>query len=230
MVKLPDPALHVVVFKRMSDDSSEMAPSFLRFQMHSLCMEIEELDQWRIRPQCVSSGDPPSRTSVSSAVQGLQGPPGRISSAPETRTFSLWIPVDSGRVAPGHEAPHQFDHSSRHFRGRAGPVRQDAHYRPSPAVGHRAEYRGPLPTRFGRRALPGSSSTLKEVLKSAASLCLTPGPSAVRRYSVPRSACSSRGHPGILISPDAAGRSFMLCGPGPSMLVLSSGASAPYAQ
>ncbi|KAJ1182170.1 hypothetical protein NDU88_007364 [Pleurodeles waltl] len=88
----------------------------------------------------------------------------------------------------------------------AGPVRQDAHYRPSPAVGHCAEYRGPLPTRFGRRALPGSSSTLKEVLKSAASLCLTPGPSAVRRYSVPRLACSSRGHPGILISPDAAGR------------------------
>ncbi|KAJ1173671.1 hypothetical protein NDU88_005497 [Pleurodeles waltl] len=170
------------------------------------------------------------RTSVSSAVQGLQGPPGRISSAPETRAFSLWIPVDSGRVAPGHEAPHQFDHSSRHFRGRAGPVRQDAHYRPSPAVGHRAEYRGPLPTRFGRRALPGSSSTLKEVLKSAASLRLTPGPSAVRRYSVPRLTCSSRGHPGILISPDAAGRSFMLCGPGPSMLVLSSGASAPYAQ
>ncbi|KAJ1118240.1 hypothetical protein NDU88_006435 [Pleurodeles waltl] len=75
---------------------------------------------WRIRPRCVSSGDPPSRTSVSSAVQGPQGPPGRIPSAPETRAFSLRISVDSGRVAPGHEAPHQFDHSSRHFRGRTG--------------------------------------------------------------------------------------------------------------
>ncbi|KAJ1205203.1 hypothetical protein NDU88_000638 [Pleurodeles waltl] len=80
--------------------------------------------RWRIRPRCVSSGDPPSRTSVSSAVQGPQGPPGRIPSAPETRAFSLRISVDSGRVAPGHEAPHQFDHSSRHFRGRTGPVRQ----------------------------------------------------------------------------------------------------------
>ncbi|KAJ1120794.1 hypothetical protein NDU88_008943 [Pleurodeles waltl] len=57
-------------------------------------------------------------------VQGPQGPPGRIPSAPETRAFSLRISVDSGRVAPGHEAPHQFDHSSRHFRGRTGPVRQ----------------------------------------------------------------------------------------------------------
>ncbi|KAJ1107081.1 hypothetical protein NDU88_004478 [Pleurodeles waltl] len=66
----------------------------------------------------------PMRTSVSSAVQGPQGPPGRIPSAPETRAFSLRISVDSGRVAPGHEAPHQFDHSSRHFRGRTGPVRQ----------------------------------------------------------------------------------------------------------
>ncbi|KAJ1213214.1 hypothetical protein NDU88_000852 [Pleurodeles waltl] len=80
--------------------------------------------RWRIRPRCVSSGDPPSRTSVSSAVQGPQGPPGRIPSAPETRAFALRISVDSGRVAPGHEAPYQFDHSSRHFRGRTGPVRQ----------------------------------------------------------------------------------------------------------
>ncbi|KAJ1185484.1 hypothetical protein NDU88_002276 [Pleurodeles waltl] len=159
-----------------------------------------------------------------------QGPPGRIPSAPETRAFSLRISVDSGRVAPGHEAPHQFDHSSRHFRGRTGPVRQGAHYRPSPAVGHRTEYRGPLPSRFGRRALLGSSSTLKEALQSAASLCLTPGPPAVRRYSVLRLACPNRGHPGILISPNAAGRSFMLCGPGPTMLVPSSGASAPFAQ
>ncbi|XP_078511218.1 protein KASH5 isoform X5 [Lissotriton helveticus] len=30
---------------RMSDDSSEIAPSILRFQLQSLCMEIEELDQ-----------------------------------------------------------------------------------------------------------------------------------------------------------------------------------------
>ncbi|KAJ1152744.1 hypothetical protein NDU88_005519 [Pleurodeles waltl] len=37
----------------------------------------------------------------------------------------------------------------------AGPVRQGAHYRPSPAAGHRTGYREPLPSRFGRRALLG---------------------------------------------------------------------------
>ncbi|KAJ1180143.1 hypothetical protein NDU88_005367 [Pleurodeles waltl] len=47
-------------------------------------------------------------------------------------------------------------------------------------VDHRMGNRGPLPPRFGRQAPPGSSSTSTEVPRSAASLCLTPGPSVVR--------------------------------------------------
>ncbi|XP_078511220.1 protein KASH5 isoform X7 [Lissotriton helveticus] len=39
---------------RMSDDSSEIAPSILRFQLQSLCMEIEELDQGG----CIDDGLP----------------------------------------------------------------------------------------------------------------------------------------------------------------------------
>ncbi|KAJ1192375.1 hypothetical protein NDU88_001682 [Pleurodeles waltl] len=95
-------------------------------------------------------------------------------------------------------------------------------------VDHRKGNRGSLPSRFGRRAPPGSSSTSNEVPRSATSLCLTPG-----AFGRPLIFGSSSGMPPSWSPrdphlPRCSWAILDVCGPGPDRPAPSPGATAPY--